>query len=249
MCSKSSSGTPVGRRPGEEAIGAPGVDDFRGIHAGFCRLFAPEPDPFQLAGGVGVGVDADVAARADRQAKQLGGRVAPLGAGVDLDRRSCPRACRENLLRIERRGLATPSDDDPAGAVPEDVAMGVLDCADHPPGHLGRLHSQLGVDAGHNDVEAAQQRLFLVQSAVFENVDFDSGQDPERCELGIELVDQFDLPAEPLGVQAVGDCQTGAVVSQRQVGMPERCGRFRHHPHRAAAVGPVGVTVAIALHG
>jgi len=51
--------------------------------------------------------------------------------------------------------------------------------------------------------------LFLVQRAVFENVDFDPGQDPERSELGIELVDKVELPAEPLAGQAVGDGQAG----------------------------------------
>src|ERR1700726_3216578 len=142
--------------PRDEAVDIPGVDDVGGIHAGFCGLLTPEPDPFQLAGGVRVGVDADVAARIDRQAEQFGGRVAPLGAGVDLDRRPGPRACRENLLGIELRWLATPSDDDPAGAVPEDVAMRVLDGPHHPPRDLGRLHTELGVDAGDHHVEAAQ---------------------------------------------------------------------------------------------
>src|ERR1700681_2063179 len=91
--------------PRDEAVDVPGVDDVGGIQARFCPLLAPEADPFQLAGGVRVGVDADVAARADRQEEQFGGRVTPLGARVDLDRRPGPRACRENLLGIERRGL------------------------------------------------------------------------------------------------------------------------------------------------
>ena len=127
--------------------------------------------------------------------------------------------------------------------------MGVLDRPHHPPGHLARLHPQLGVDAGDYNVEAVQQFLVLVQGAVLENVDFDPAQHPERSQLGIQLVYQFELAAEPLCVEAVGDRQTGAVVGDCQVGVPERSGSLRHHLDRAAAVGPVGMTVAISLNG
>ena len=42
---------------------------------------------------------------------------------------------------------------------------------------------QLGVDAGHDDVELGQEVVAEVEGPVFEDVDFHAGEDPERGHL------------------------------------------------------------------
>ena len=65
-------------------------------------------EPFELTGGMGVGVDADVAPETDGQAQQVVGRVLPLRARVDLDRRSGPGTRLENRLGVESREGSRP---------------------------------------------------------------------------------------------------------------------------------------------
>jgi hypothetical protein len=50
----------------------------------------------------------------------------------------------------------------------------------HPPGHGRCLHRQLGMHAGHNDVEPLEQLRLLVERAVLEDVNLYPGQYPHR---------------------------------------------------------------------
>jgi hypothetical protein len=52
---------------------------------------------------------------------------------------------------------------------------------------------------------------------------------------------------QPLGRQAVGDGEPGGVVGERQVLVADGDRGLGHLPDRAAAVGPVGVRVQVAL--
>lgn len=49
------------------------------------------------------------------------------------------------------------------------------------------------MDAGDHDVDASEKFFVLVERAVFEDVDLDAGEDPERCELVVEGVHHFEL--------------------------------------------------------
>ena len=53
-------------------------------------------------------------------------------------------------------------------------------------GHRTGGHPQLGVHAGHHDVEPGQQVLALVERAVVEDVHLDPGQDAERGQFRVE---------------------------------------------------------------
>ena len=130
----------------------------------------------ELARRVRVAVDREEAAEVAGQLEQPGRRVAALGAGVDLDRDVVLGAGLEDRLRVELRLRpgAPVAHDHPAGAVAEDVGPRVADRADHPPGHRGGVHPQLGVHAGDPDVELGQQLVVLVERAVVEDVDLDA---------------------------------------------------------------------------
>ena len=129
--------------------------------------------------------------------QELLGRVEALGTRVDLDCGSGRCACLYHCCVIERRLGPAASDDHPPGAVAEDVGVRALDGGEHALGHRAGVHPELGVDARHHDVESREQVLVLVEGAVFEYVDFDPGEDPERRELLVELFDLFELVAQP----------------------------------------------------
>ncbi len=100
--------------------------------------------------------------------------------------------------------------------------------------------------ARHHDVEAGQQLRVLVERTVFEDVDLDAGEDAERGEVRVQRLDHLELAFEPLGVETVGDGETGAVVGEGQVLVTERGRRLGHLRDGASAVGPVGMAVAVA---
>ena len=58
---------PVAPGPGQEVVERQRVDDGLGRDPGRHRLFAPEGEPRELAGGVGVGVDGEAAAGRSRR--------------------------------------------------------------------------------------------------------------------------------------------------------------------------------------
>ena len=92
-----------------------------------------------------------------------------------------------------------------SGAVAEDVDVRAGHGQHHALGHLLAGHAELGVDAGHHDVEPLEQVLVLVEGAVLEDVDLDAGEDAERGQLVVRAVDLVELGQEPLAVEAVGD--------------------------------------------
>ena len=72
------------------------------------------------------------------------------------------------------------------------------------------VHAQLRVHARDDDVELGEQLVLLVERAVLEDVDLDAGQDPERRQLLVELGDDVELLAQPLGGESVGDRSAAA---------------------------------------
>jgi hypothetical protein len=189
------------RPPGDELVPAAGIDDPVRGDAAFLRPAGAVALPVQLAGGVRVGVDGEHAAHRRGQPQQLGRRVPALRPAVDLHGDPFGRTRAEHRPGVERRFRppAAPAAQQPSGAVAEHIHVRVAYCGHHPLGHRPGGHPQLGMHAGHHDVEPAQQVLALVQRAVVQDVDLDPGQDPERRELAVQRVDQLELIAKPFG--------------------------------------------------
>ena len=116
----------------------------------------------------------------------------------------------------------------------------------HALGHGLALHPQLGVDAGHDDVESGEQVVVAVERAVFEDVDLDAGEDPERREVGVQPVEHVELLQKSLAREAVRDRQAGRVVGQHHVLVSELDRGASHLLDGRSAVGPVRVAVAVA---
>ena len=82
--------------------------------------------------------------------------------------------------------------------------LGLTIAADHPVGHGLRVRAQLGVHAGHDHIEFAEQRVLLIKSAVLEDVDLDPAQATERRHQLVQIVDHGDLFPQPLGGESAG---------------------------------------------
>jgi hypothetical protein len=102
------------------------------------------------------------------------------------------------------------------------------------------------VDTRDDEVETAQQAGCLVERAVVEDVDLDSGEDPERRHLVVQRRDDVELLLQPLCGQPARHLQPGRVVGEHDVLVAEVAGRLRHLGDGRAAVGPVRVQVAVA---
>ena len=232
-------------RPLEEAVSLPGVHDRGRSYPAFHSLFATEPQPFELARRMSVSVDTHPTAQVDGERQQFRGRIASFRTRVDLDCRACLCTGAEHDLRVEARGLASLSCNEPAGAVTKDVAVGVLHRRQHAPRHLRGFHPQLGVNAGDDDVERGEQFLVLIEGPVLQDVDFYASQDAKRGQFLVELCDHFQLGPESFCRQTTRDSEARTVVSEGEVVVPEGNGRLGHLEDRAATVRPVRVSMAV----
>ncbi|SLC91155.1 Uncharacterised protein [Mycobacteroides abscessus subsp. massiliense] len=89
--------------------------------------------------------------------------------------------------------------------------------------------------ARHNDIELLKEFRVLIQIAVVEDVDLDSGENAHGRHLLSHTVDHRQLGAQPVGRQPVSDPKAGRMVSERTVFVPERLGGTHHFldGHRA----------------
>ena len=122
-------------------------------------------------------------------------RVEPLWTAVDLHGGVEVRARVEDEVGVERRFRSSLADDDAAGAVTEDVGVGVGDRRDHAVGHRLLRHAQLAVHAGDDDIELGQDVVRMVERPVLEDVDLAAGQDAERREILVDARHDFELLA------------------------------------------------------
>ena len=70
----------MSRRPLQQPFGRPRVHDRGRRHPGSYGLLAAEPEPFELAGRMGVSVDADPTSQVDGELQQFFRRIASLRA-------------------------------------------------------------------------------------------------------------------------------------------------------------------------
>ena len=200
---------------------------------------------------MGIGVDREQATGLDSHPQQPPGRIEPFGSRVHLDGYPESLAGGEDDLGVELRfGPPTSSPtDEPAGAVAEHVDVRVGDRGHHPRGHLVGRHAQSTVDTRDDEVEASQQRRFLVEPTVVEDVDLDAREDPERSEFVVDRRHLVELAFQALGGQPVGDGEPRRVVGQHQVLVAQVARRLGHLADRRSAVGPLGVGVAVTAQG
>ena len=103
------------------------------------------------------------------------------------------------------------------------------------------------MDACDNDVELGQESFFLVERAIFQDVDLNAGQKAKRRQLLVECRDHLELFFEAFRAQPVGDTEAGAVICKNKIVMAELGRCLGHLEDRAPAVGPVRVAVAVTL--
>jgi len=153
-----------------------GIDEVGGGEPSAAELDDAVIDLVELAGGVGVGVDDDLAAGFFGLAEV---EIAEVGAGwggVVLNGDAEARGGGEEGGDINLVGLAL--EDLAAGGWPRIGRRGSRSVEDAG-GDLGVGLVEAGVDAGDDDIELRQGGVFEVERAVEEDVDLAAGEDAE----------------------------------------------------------------------
>ena len=183
-----------------------GVEEVGGAEPGAAELHDAVVDLIELVGGMGVGVDDDLAAvffgEAEVEVVEVGAR----GRGVVFDGDAEARGSGEELGEVDLVRLALQ--DLAAGGVAEDVDVRIFGGAEDAGGDFFGGLVEAGVDAGDDDVELGEGLVGEVERAVEEDVDLDAGEDAEG-DCGLEgvglVVVEAGLVALPLGAAAGGE--------------------------------------------
>ena len=199
--------------------------------------------PFELAGGVRVGIDGEPAARIDCRPQQGRWWVESLGPAVDLDGCAELGTRTEHPLHVEGRRLALV--DHPTGAVTQDVHMRRRDGAHHPLRHVVVVHSQFGMHTRYNNVKLCKHIVAVVECPVFEDVNLDAGQHAKRRQRSVEFSNLGELLFEALLAQPMGDRQTGRMIREHDVLMTQRDSRASHCLRSCPTVAPATVEVTV----
>ena len=203
--------------------------------------------PVELVGGVGVGADRELQAapRPRPAGSRWAGRAAPAGSSP---RARCRARCSASSTASWSNsdcGRPRPVSSRPVQWPSTSTCGCEIACTMRFVIVVG-VHAQLRVHARDDHVDALEHVVGVVERAVFEDVDLDAGEDPERRELLVELGDDVELLEQPLARQPVGDREAGRVVGEREVLVAEVARLLGHRADRVAAVGPVGVAVQVA---
>lgn len=231
------------------------IDHTAGFHAALDGAIATYVLPVELSGRVRVTVNRKHAAHLDCCAQQFARRIFSLRPAVDFENRSCVQAGLEYRFVIKgRRWPFARAGNHAAGAVSENVDIGIFYCLDHSFRHGLGIHAQFGMHARDHNIQLRENFGQLVDSPVFEDVDFDACENL-KCRLTVvvvvgeevvyvcHFVDLFD---ETFGGESVRDSQSRRVICKDHVFVTKRASRARHFENRAASVGPCRMRVTIA---
>ena len=94
-------------------------------------------------------------------------------------------------------------------------------------------------------VQAGQEVVVLVESAVLVDVDLDARQVAERRQVVIDAGNHIELLQKSIARQASGDREAWAVVCQHRPLMAQVDAGLGHLPRRTATVAPVAVRMAV----
>ena len=130
----------------------------------------------------------------------------------------------------------------------DDLRIGIFDGGKDAVGHFGAFHFHVGVHGGDDHVELRENFVVEVELAVFQDVDFDSGEQANAGDALLRGADFFDLRERALFVHAVGDGDGFRVVGERDVLVAEIAAGFAHFLDGIVAVGGGGVHLQVAAN-
>src|SRR3954462_9869929 len=110
----------------------------------------------------------------------------------------------------------------------DNVDVARLDGALHSIVGLGGVLFERGVGAGDDDVELFENRLFIIQSAIDEDVHFAAGQQRDAFDLVLGLAYGGDVLEKFVGGEAVGDHLAFGVIGDGEIFVAERFGGLGH---------------------
>ncbi len=125
-------------------------------------------------GAVGVGVDGEFYAGGERAVGVGIVEIETREGGVDFEGGAGFGGGLENTGEIEGEALA--AEDDSARGMADYVHVTVFDCTDDAVGCFARVLLQCDVGAGDDEIEFGEDRVFEIEAAIGEDVDFTACQ-------------------------------------------------------------------------
>ncbi len=157
-----------------------------------------------------IGVDRDVAAGLQCPAHSRVRQVEAPRVGIEFERRIALARGGEHGVEV---GLEAASAGDLApGRVAEHVHVRVPDRAQQSAGGLIALLVERGVRRRHHNIELIEHLVGIVESAVGQDVDFGSRQQPNVLGLSVELPDSLDVREQGVDLESAGESRTAGVV-------------------------------------
>ena len=209
---------------------------------------------------MGVRVDGQETTHLHRPSRPLRGQVQAVRRPVDLQRRAGGGRRLEHGIPVQVQIVAIL--DHAAGRVGDDVHVRAPDRVQRATGQLCPRLAAGDVDGGDDEIEAGQQVVVVVETAVGADLQLAAMQEPEAagvrargqgpCRLlrrkpGVEGGDDPPLQLHSVRLQAVRDPQALRVVGEHLVGMTATTSGLGHDLDGVDAIAPLGVTVQVAL--
>lgn len=228
----------------EEFFEGEAVEDVGLGEAGAAGLVDARGEEIEFGDAVGVGVDRDFQAGVAGEAGVFDAEVEAVGAGVYFEKAAALAGVFDHAVDIDF--VAGAAEEQAAGGVAEDVAVGVVHRAEEALGLLRFVEGEARVDGADGVVELGEEVVGVIERAVGEDVDFGGFEDAEVGEARVEFVDGADLRAEIGDADPAGDLERLRVVGDAEVGVAAFARGDGELLNRVRAVAGGGVAVKLA---
>ena len=126
--------------------------------------------------------------------------------------------------------------------------LGMLQSPDDATRLIGRRQIEQRVHRDHDEIQLLQDLVLLIESAIGENIDLLTAQDPDLGMARLDLLDLLPLLPNPVCVQTPRHGQGLAVVCQSEILVSLGRTSHQHFLDRVLAVRPGGVHLQIAAN-
>src|SRR5258708_12659480 len=141
----------------QDFFGLHGVEDIAGTEVGFEGDSYAIMEVCQPMNSMGVWINRNLDALVPGTMEVTPIQVEARWVCIDFDTDAVVGGGIDYCIHVQ--GIAFPAQQDTTGGMPNDVAIGVGDGAEHAPGLFLRRESEVAVNRGHNEIQSCQNPI------------------------------------------------------------------------------------------